>query len=102
MIGRDKSKVVNDEIIEFRKADVPMEVIERANEEPEVLDRQMRVSRNAEEYELENALRLLSQYGSRMKELLLQVFNLEGPETAAPRTAVRWILLPRYLDMNLS
>ena len=64
--------------------------------EPEVLDRQMRVSRNVEEHELENALRSLPQHGSRMKELLLQVFNLEDPETAAPRTADRWILLPRY------
>eukprot|EP00439_Symbiodinium_sp_Y106_P065852 s317_g10.t1 len=96
MIGRDKSKVVNDEIVEFRKADDPMEVAERANEEPEVLDRQTRVSRNVEEHELENALRSLPQHGSRMKELLLQVFNLEDPETAAPRTADRWILLPRY------
>ena len=96
MVGRDKSKVVNDEIVEFRKADDPMDVAKRANEEPEVLDRQMRVSRNVEEHELENALRSLPQHGSRMKELLLQVFNLEDPETAAPRTADRWILLPRY------
>eukprot|EP00439_Symbiodinium_sp_Y106_P072288 s1838_g13.t1 len=85
MVGRDKSKVVNDEIVEFRKADDPMDVAKRANEEPEVLDRQMRVSRNVEEHELENALRSLPQHGSRMKELLLQVFNLEDPETAAPR-----------------
>ena len=56
----------------------------------------MRVSRNVEEHELENALRSLPQHGSRMKELLLQVFNPEDPETAAPRTADRWILLPRY------
>ena len=86
-IGRDKSKVVNDEIVEFRKADDPMEVAEKANAEPaepEVLDRQMRVSRNVEEHELENAIRSLPQHGSRMKELLLQVFNLEDPETAAP------------------
>ena len=61
-----------------------------------MLDRQMRVSRNVEEHELENALRSLPQHGSRMKELLLQVFNLEDPETAAPRTADRWVLLPRY------
>ena len=89
MIGRDKSKVVNDEIVEFRKADDPMEVAEKANEEPEV-------SRNVEEHELENALGSLPQHGSRMKELLLQVFNLKDPETAAPRTADRWIMLPRY------
>ena len=31
-----------------------------------------------------------------MKELLLQVFNLEDPETAAPPTADRSILLPQY------
>ena len=59
MVGRDKSKVVNDEIVEFRKADDPMDVAKTANEEPEVLDRQMRVSRNVEEHELENALRSL-------------------------------------------
>ena len=96
LIGRDKSKVVNDEIVKFRKSDDPMEVVEKANVEPEVLDRQMRVSRNVEEHELENALGSLPQHGSRMKELLRQVFNLEGPETAAPRTADRCILLPRY------
>ena len=84
MIGRDKPKVANDEIVEFRKADDSMEVVEKANEEPEVIDRQIRVSRNVEEHELENALRSLPQHGSRMKELLLQVFNLEDPETAAP------------------
>ena len=96
IIGREKSKVVNDEIVEFRKADDPMEVAEKANVEPEALDRQMRVSRNIEEHELKYALRSLPQHGSRMKELLLQVFNLEDPETAAPRTADRWTLLPRY------
>ena len=95
MIGREKSEVVNDEIAESRKADDPMDLV-KTNAEPEVLDRQMRVSRNVEEHELENALRSLPQHGSRMKELLLQVFNLEDPETAAPRTADRWILLPRY------
>ena len=75
LIGRGKSEVVNDEIVELRKSDDPMEVVEKANVEPEVLDRQMRVSRNVEEHELENALRSLPQHGSRMKELLLQVFN---------------------------
>ena len=40
MIGRDKSKVVNDEIVEFRKADDPMEVAEKANVESEVFDRE--------------------------------------------------------------
>ena len=95
LTGREKSEVVNDEIVKFRKSDDPMEVVEKANLEPEVLDRQIRVSRNVEEHELENALRSLPQHGSRMKELLLQVFNLEDPETAAPRTADRWILLPR-------
>ena len=48
------------------------------------------------QHELENALRSLPQHGSRKKELLLQVCNLEDPETAAPRTGDRWILLPRY------
>ena len=75
LIGRDKSKVVNDEIVEFRKSDDPMQVVEKANVEPEVLDRQMRVSRNVEEHELENAIRSLPQHGSRMKELLLQVLT---------------------------
>ena len=54
----------------------------------------MRVSRNVEEHELENALRSLPQHGEKMKELLLQLFNLEDPETAAQRTADRWIILP--------
>ena len=66
LIGREKSEVVNDEIVEFRKSDDPMEVVEKANVEPEVLDRQMRVSRNVEEHELENALRSLPQHGSRL------------------------------------
>ena len=44
----------------------------------------MRVSRNVEEHELENALRSLPKHGAKMKELLLQLFNLEDPETAAP------------------
>ena len=52
LIGRDKSEVVNDEIVELRKSGDPIEVAEKANEEPEVLDRQMRVSRNVEEHEL--------------------------------------------------
>ena len=47
-------------------------------------------------------IRSLPQHGSRMQELLLQVFNLEEPETAAPRTADRRILLPAILDMNAS
>ena len=50
----------------------------------------MRVSRNVEEHELENALRSLPQHGEKMKELLLQLFNLEDPETAAQRTADRF------------
>ena len=33
LIGRDKSKVVNDEIVDFRKSDDPMEVVEKANVE---------------------------------------------------------------------
>ena len=74
--------------------DAPAESL--VNEEPEELDRQVRVSRNAEEHELENALCSLSQHGSNTKELLLQLFNLEDPETAAPRTGDRWLLLPRY------
>ena len=56
----------------------------------------MRVSRNVEEHEVENALRSLPQHGEKMKELLLRLFNLEDPETAAQRTADRWIILPRY------
>ena len=54
------------------------------------------MSRNVEEHELENALRSLPQHGEKMKELLLRLFNLEDPETAAQRTADRWIILPRY------
>ena len=41
----------------------------KANMEPEVLDRQIRMSRNVEEHELENALRSLSQHGSRIDPL---------------------------------
>ena len=59
------------------------------------------MSRNVEEHELENALRALPQHGSKMKELLLQVFNLEDPETAAPRTADRWTATS-ILDTNAS
>ena len=96
MIGRDKSEVVAEDIVEFPKSNDPSVVIDKRDNEPEVLDRQVRVSRNVEEHELENALRALPQHGSKMRELLLQVFNLEDPETAAPRTADCWILLPRY------
>ena len=96
MIGRDKSEVVNEDIVEFHKSNDPSGTVDRLDNEPEILDRQVRVSRNVEEHELENALRTLPQHGSKMEELLLQVFNLEDPETAAPRTADRWILLPRY------
>ena len=71
LIGRDESRVVNDEIAEFRKTDDPMEVIEKTNVEPKGLDRQIRIRRNIEDHELENALRSLPQYGSRMKELML-------------------------------
>ena len=31
-----------------------------------------------------------------MKELLLRLFNFQDPETAVPRTADRWDILPRY------
>ena len=93
LIGRDKSKVVNESVEVEKPTDVRSP---RMDVEPEIIDRQVRVSRNVEEHELENALRSLPQHGSRMKELLLQLFNLEDPETAAPRTADRWILLPRY------
>ena len=90
MIGREKSSVVNDEVMEFRQSDVVKNV------ESEVLDRRMRVSRNVEEHELEKTLRSLPQHDSKMKELLLQLFNLDDPETGAPRTTDRWIMLPRY------
>ncbi|CAE7938227.1 unnamed protein product [Symbiodinium sp. KB8] len=60
----------------------------KTNVDPEDLDRQVRVSRNVEEHELENALRPMPQHGAKMKELLLRLFNLEDPETAAPRTRV--------------
>ena len=78
MIGRDKSEVVNEDIVEFHKSNDPSGTMDKLDNEPE------------------NALRALPQHGSKMKELLLQVFNLEDPETAGPRTADRWILLPRY------
>ena len=59
-------------------------------------DRQVRVSRNVEEQELENALRSLPPQGAKMKELLLQLFHLDECETAVPRTADPWLILPRY------
>ena len=96
MNGRDESEVVNEDIVEFPKSNDPSVAIDKLGNEPEVFDRQVRVSRNVEEHGLENALRALPQHGSKMKELLLQVSNLEDPETAAPGTADRWILLPRY------
>ena len=87
---------MNEDIVEFPMSNDPSVAIDKRDNEPEVLDRQVRVSRDVKEHELENALRALPQHGSNMKESLLQVFNLEDPETAAPRTADRWILLPRY------
>ncbi|CAE7429174.1 unnamed protein product [Symbiodinium sp. CCMP2456] len=58
-IGRDKSKVVNAEVVESGK---PTDVSSpRMDVEPEIIDRQVRVSRNVEEHELENALRSLIQ-----------------------------------------
>ena len=78
------------------KSETAPKVRARTVEEPEELERKMRVSRNVEEHELENALRSLPQHGEKMKELLLRLFNLEDPETAAQRTADRWIILPRY------
>ena len=50
----------------------------KTNVDPEDLDRQVRVSRNVEEHELENALRPMPQHGAKMKELLLRLFNLDG------------------------
>ena len=78
------------------KSETAPRVRARTGEEPEELERKMRASRNVEEHELENALRSLPQHGEKMKELLLRLFNLEDPETAAQRTADRWIILPRY------
>ena len=77
MIGRDKSEVVNEEIVQFHKSNDPVGRMQKADVEPAVLDHQMTVSRNVEEHELENTLLSLPQHGSSMKELLLQVFNLQ-------------------------
>ena len=96
MVGRDKNEVVNEDMVEFSMSKDPSVGVDKLDNEPEVLDRQVRVSRNVEEHELENAMRALPQHGNKMKELLLQVFNLEDPQTAAPRTADRWTLRPRY------
>ena len=61
------------------------------------------MSRNVREHELEKTLRSLPQDGSKMKELLLQLFNLDDLETGAPRTTDRWIMLPRYwIRMHMS
>ena len=60
---------------DLAEMDVPAESLankapEKVNEDPEEVDRQVRVSRTVEAHELENALCSLSQHGSRRKELL--------------------------------
>ena len=59
IIGRDKSEVVNEDIVEFHKSNDPSGTVDRLDNEPAILDQQVRVSRNVEEHELENALRAL-------------------------------------------
>ena len=90
---RKPPQPANADIAEMEhKSETASKVRARTGDEPEELERKMRVSRNVEEHELENALRSLPQHGEKMKELLLQLFNLE--DTAAQRTADRWIILP--------
>ena len=96
MVGKPPQPA-NADIAEMEhKSETASKVRARTGEEPEELERKLRVSRNVEEHELKNALRTLPQHGEKMKELLLQLFNLEDPETAVQRTADRWIILPRY------
>ena len=90
-IGKPPPQKANAEIVEVEQQTEPAPASRAKNvAEPAELDRQVRVSRNVEGHELENALRSLPQHGEKMKELLLRVFNLEDPETAASR------ILPRY------
>ena len=83
MVGKPPQPA-NADIAEMEhKSETASKVRARTGEEPEELERKVRVSRNVEEHELENVLRSLPQHGEKMKELLLQLFNLEDPETAA-------------------
>ena len=69
--------------------------------DPEELDRQVKMSRNVDVHALQHFLRSLPQHGAKMKELLLQLlqlFNLEDPETATPRTADRFVDSSSLLD----
>ena len=96
-IGKLPPQRANAEIVEMEQQIEPASKSRAENDvEPEELDHQVRESRHVAELELENALRSLPQRGEKMTELLLWLFNLEDPETAAPRTADRWITLPRY------
>ena len=61
----------------------------------------MKMSRNVDVHALQHFLRSLPQHGAKMKELLLQLlqlFNLEDPETATPRTADRFVDSSSLLD----
>ena len=53
MVGRDKNEAVNEDMVEFPKSNDPSVGVDKLDNESEVLDRQVRVSRNAEEHELE-------------------------------------------------
>eukprot|EP00439_Symbiodinium_sp_Y106_P045593 s373_g5.t2 len=46
--------------------------------EPDELGRQVRVSRNVEEHELENTLRAVPMHNEKMKELLMKLFKSRG------------------------
>ena len=88
MVGKPPPSA-NADIAEMEhKSETAPRVRARTGEEPEELERKMRVSRNVEEHELENALRSLPQHGEKMKELLLRLFSLEDPETAAHRLQI--------------
>ena len=96
-IGKSPPQKANAETVEMeQQTESACKSRAKNDGEPGELDRQVRVSRHVEAHELENALRSLPQHGEQIKELLSRLFNLEDLETAAPGTADRWIILPRY------
>ena len=95
MIGRDKNEVVNEDLVEFPKSNDPSAEIDSRDNEPEVLGRQVRVSRNVEEHELENVLRALPQHGSKMMLSEITSTDIEEQAMRLLRTRLHVLLLNR-------
>ena len=101
MVGKPPPSA-NADIAEMEhKSETAPRVRARTGEEPEELERKMRVSRNVEEHELENALRSLPQHGEKMKELLLRLFNLEDPLLFVDRACNMNSLLISTIDSHM-